>query len=90
MQLYSDRRLYAASDLVGFLECEHLTTLDLIHLKTPLKVAEQDELDTLVQEKGFEHERAYVEHLRAQGLNVVDISVGNESIPAKVRPRWKL
>lgn len=84
MQLYGDRRLYAATDVVGFLECEHLTTLDLTHLKTPLKVAEQDESDTLVQEKGFEHERAYVEHLRAQGQNVVDISIGNESIWAKV------
>lgn len=85
MQLYGERRLYAATDVVGFLECEHFTTLSLVHLRTPLKVAEADESDKLVQEKGFEHEREYAEHLRMQGLNVVDISVGNESIEARVQ-----
>lgn len=84
MQTYGQGRLYAATDLVGFLECEHLTALDLTHLKTPLKVAQKDEADVLVQEMGFEHERAYVEHLRSQGLNVVDIAVDNETIEAKV------
>lgn len=84
MQLYANGRLYSATDVVGFLECEHLTTLDLTHLTTPLEIAQRDESDTLVQEKGFEHERAYVEVLRASGLTVVDIAVGNESITAKV------
>lgn len=84
MQLYEGGRLYSATDVVGFLECEHLTTLDITHLTTPLQVAERDEADTLVQEKGFEHERAYVEVLRGKGLDVVDIAAGNDSIRAKV------
>ena len=37
---------------------------------TPLDVALK-----LLREKGAAHERAYVEHLRAQGLTVVEIQV---------------
>jgi len=33
MQKIKDTIYYAASDIVNFLECEHLTTLDLINLQ---------------------------------------------------------
>ena len=85
MQKYGTGRLYAATDIVGFLECEHLTTLGLQHLITPLPVAERDELDKLVQEKGYEHERAYRDHLMARGLAVVDISQTAKGIPQQVQ-----
>src|SRR5690349_17831629 len=49
VQIHGRGRLYAATDLVGFLECEHLTSLDLMHVVTPLKVAERDESARLVQ-----------------------------------------
>jgi hypothetical protein len=34
---------YSASDVVNFLECEHLTSLDLINLETPLPQTEDDD-----------------------------------------------
>ncbi|MFG6417354.1 hypothetical protein ACG02S_26025 [Roseateles sp. DC23W] len=60
-------RLYAATDLVNFLECEHITSLDLQDLVSPLPRAEVDESTQLIQQKGYEHEDAYVQYLRDQG-----------------------
>jgi hypothetical protein len=34
---------YSASDVVNFLDCEHLATLDLINLESPLPQTEDDE-----------------------------------------------
>lgn len=84
MRIRGAGRLYAATDLVNFLECEHLTSLDLRNLNTPLPLAEVDESVQLIQQKGYEHEDAYVQHLRDQGLTVVDIAQGNESLESKV------
>ncbi len=84
MQNRDSGRLYSATDLVNFLECEHVTSLDLQNLQSPLPRAEVDESTQLIQQKGYEHEEAYVQHLRDQGLSVVDIAEGNESFPAKV------
>jgi hypothetical protein len=36
VQKRDEEILYSASDLVNYLECEHLTALDLIDLETPL------------------------------------------------------
>ena len=34
MQLINSQRLYSATDLVNFIECEHLTALDLAALQS--------------------------------------------------------
>lgn len=65
---------YSASDLVGFLECRHRTTLDLIDLDTPLERAPQDEQIELIQDKGFAHEADYFNALRERGGRVVELS----------------
>ena len=83
MQTFGTNRRYSASDVVGFVECEHVTTLDLIDLETPLPRAETDESGKLVQEKGMEHERAYLEHLKGKGLIVVEIGANDEGLTAK-------
>ena len=70
MQANGDYRRYSASDVVGFVECEHVTTLDLVDLAERLPRAEEDESAKLVQEKGIEHEKAYLATLRARGLRV--------------------
>jgi len=70
---------YSASDLVNFLDCEHLTTLDLINLETPLPKAVDDEENLLYMHKGIIHETTYLEQLKHQGKSVADISVyGND------------
>src|SRR5689334_7954542 len=73
MQRYGDKTLYSASDLVGFLECEHATTLDTAHLVTPMTRAIDDESTALIQAKGVDHERSFLESLRAQGLRIAEI-----------------
>ena len=65
---------FSASDLVGYLECPHRTTRDLIDLDTPLERAAPDEQVELIQDKGFAHEAQYLDSLQAQGIEVVRIS----------------
>jgi len=58
--------LYSASDLVNYLECEHLTSLDLIDLETPLPRTEDSDEAKLIQAKGYSHESAFFEQLKAR------------------------
>ena len=75
MQLIDGSPVYSASDLVGFLACEHLTQLERAvleglaerpHLPDP-------ELDVL-RKRGFEHEQRYLAELTADGRSVVAIT----------------
>lgn len=74
MQKIKDTIYYSASDIVNFLECEHLTALDLINLETPLPQAEDDDEAILYQQKGIAHEGAYVDHIRKSVSFLVDVS----------------
>lgn len=66
--------LYSASDLVNYLECEHLTSLDLVDLETPLpRTADSDEAK-LIQAKGYSHEAEFFEQLKASHGRVIDIA----------------
>jgi len=76
---------YSASDVVNFLDCEHLTTLDLINLETPLPKAEEDEETLLYMHKGIAHETSYLAHLQQQGLNIADISGFKENLQDAVK-----
>jgi len=74
MQIYNKTHLFSASDLVNFLECQHLTALDLQNLETPLPKVADDEQAKLLQEKGYAHEAAYLEKLRGNGVDVMDLN----------------
>lgn len=74
MQRRNGNVLYSASDLVNFLECDHLTTLDLINLDTPLPRKVVSDEDRLIQQHGFKHESAYLDHLKRNHARVVDLS----------------
>ena len=63
MQKHEGRALFSASDLVGFQECAHYTTLSLIDLETPLQRAKDDESLELIQDKGFAHEAGFLASL---------------------------
>ncbi len=73
MQVLNGSRLYSASDLVYFLACRHHTYLDLVDLETPLPKADDDPEAALLQEKGEEHERAYLAQLDSSGHRVVAV-----------------
>jgi hypothetical protein len=65
----------SATDLANHLSCRHLTTVELRLAKGEIAEPtwENPHLRVL-QQRGLEHEKAYVEWLRAQGLSIVDLS----------------
>jgi predicted RecB family nuclease len=74
LQRLDDRILHSASDLVHFLECGHRTTLDLQDLDDPQPKAQDDEHAQLIQRKGVEHEKRFLQTLRTRHARVVDIT----------------
>ena len=88
-KLSAGKRLYAATDIVNFLECEHLTALDLQHLETPLQKAVDDEQAELIKNKGFAHEAAYVQKLREHHSSFIDIAASGESREARYEATTK-
>src|SRR4030095_1385337 len=71
----------SASDLANHLACRHLTMLDLEALCGRIRppVWRAPWLIVL-QERGFEHERSFLGHLREQGLSIFEL--GEESSPS--------
>jgi uncharacterized protein len=64
----------SATDLVGHLNCAHLTKLDLAVAGGTLRAPTfYDPFRHLLQERGSRHEQAYIDHLRLDGLSVVEI-----------------
>src|ERR1700684_1916262 len=62
----------SASDLSNHLACNHLTVLDLAVATGSRAAPKWNSPDAWVlQQRGIEHEDAYIEHLTAQGLSVV-------------------
>ena len=82
MQRRNGSTLYSASDLVNFMGCTHATVLDLRHLVAPVELPPDGDQAKLLQERGLEHERAYLKRLREQGLATVEID-GDGSIEEK-------
>ncbi len=74
MQLIDGRPVFAATDLVGFLACEHRFALEraAMHglVKKPVR---NDPTIELVAKRGLEHERRFLADLRADGRRVVEI-----------------
>jgi len=65
----------SATDLANHLSCRHLTTLDTRLAKGEIAEPswENPHLRAL-QQRGLEHERAYVDSLRTRELSIVDLS----------------
>src|SRR5579862_6384054 len=65
----------SASDLVNRLNCRHLTALDLSVANGVLpRPKVWDPVLAILAERGSAHERNYVDHLRAAGHQVAEIS----------------
>jgi hypothetical protein len=75
MQKVGDSIFVSASDLVGHLNCRHLTGLDIAVATGALeKPKVWDPLLQLLWERGARHEQAFVDHLEAQGFTVTVIA----------------
>jgi predicted RecB family nuclease len=74
VQIIDGRPVFAATDLVGYLACEHLTGLELAALAglVPRPTRLDPEID-LIAKRGVEHERRYLEGLEVPGKRVVRI-----------------
>ena len=75
MRIASSTLELSASDLSQFLACRHLTPLDLAVAQGQRAAPSWvDPALVLLQERGLGHERRYVDTLRGQGLEAVDLS----------------
>jgi uncharacterized protein len=74
MQLIGDKPVYSATDLVGFLACQHLTALDHAALFGLLPHPRRFDADLeVLRQRGFEHEWRYRDQLVALGKSVAEI-----------------
>jgi predicted RecB family nuclease len=79
MQRYGDRLLYSPSDLGNFVSCEHLTALELAAaLGEATRPSLSNAYIDLIARKGEEHERNFLEALRADGNEVSEIGLGED------------
>jgi uncharacterized protein len=81
MQLIDGQPVFAATDLVGFLACEHLVGLELAALAG--LVAKPERLDPemdLIAKRGDEHEKRYLAGLEEAGRRVTRI-VEDSTLP---------
>src|SRR5688572_303326 len=83
MQRDAANALYSAKDLLNFLSCAHSTALDLLCLGRQLDVPPDDDdpFLSLLKQKGTDHERQYLERLRAEGRSIREIE-RSESLDA--------
>jgi hypothetical protein len=78
MQRLDGSLLSSPSDLNHFLECEHLTALDLAVARGDLvRPALDDPQRELIAHKGDEHEAQHLASLRAQGETIATIELGD-------------
>src|SRR6186997_1564020 len=76
MRRENSRLSFSPSDLNGYLACPHLTSLQVAvtrgELKKPFRVNAQADL---IRSKGDEHEARYLQNLRDEGRDVVEIDL---------------
>ena len=79
MQLIDGKPVFSATDLVGYLACEHLTALERAALaglvEKPMR--EDRELD-VIRRRGEQHEARYLADLESEGKRVVRVEREDE------------
>ncbi|MEK6719997.1 MAG: TM0106 family RecB-like putative nuclease [Chloroflexota bacterium] len=86
MQLVDGQLIVSASDLVGFLECDHLVTLEMERTRGEREKPFRDDPQLeLIQKRGYAHEQAYIARLRAEGREVQEIDTGDLKTPEQLR-----
>jgi uncharacterized protein len=78
MQRVGAGLFFSPSDLNHFVECEHLTALDLLAIDGRGVAKEKDPQAEIMRAKGLEHEVAWLQRLKAAGQQVVTIAAGDE------------
>jgi predicted RecB family nuclease len=80
MYLLDDQLILSASDLNNYVQCRHLTSLDLAYARGEIadKATDRDPIAALLSEKGEAHEQAYLQKLQGEGREVVEIEMQRE------------
>jgi predicted RecB family nuclease len=79
MQLRDGSFVFSPSDLNDFLECEHLTALELAAARRErIRPERDDPHGDLIRRKGEEHEAAHLATLEGDGLNVARIELDGD------------
>ena len=74
MQDLDGTLVVSATDLVGFLECGHLVTLERLRAAGTLDKPFRDDPELeLIRRRGFDHEQAYLRRLRDEGRGVYEV-----------------
>ncbi|MDQ3880976.1 MAG: TM0106 family RecB-like putative nuclease, partial [Chloroflexota bacterium] len=74
MQLIDGAPVFSATDLVGYLACEHLTNLDRAVLAGVVERPHYDDVELdVIRRRGFEHEKRYLDDLLAEGRSATEI-----------------
>ena len=86
VEIIKDSLTYSATDLVGFLECQHLTGLERAALSGHQERPERTDLvlDRIAQ-RGQLHERRFLWSLHSHGLQTVELEL-DSSRPRSERP----
>ena len=76
MEIINDRLTYSATDLVGFLECGHLVSLERAavsgHLERPMH---SDPVLDRIAQRGQVHEERFLGSLLSDGFHVVNLEL---------------
>src|SRR4051812_35678502 len=80
MYLLDEQLVVSASDLNNFTACRHLMRLNLEYARGELeRPDDRDPTTEIVARKGDEHETRYLESLKTEGKDVVEISQDDNS-----------
>lgn len=87
MQRHEDGTLVvSATDLVGFLECDHLVTLEQARARGEIeKPFHFDPQLELLRKRGYAHEQAEIARLTAAGRTVVEMTQRDPKSPDELR-----
>jgi hypothetical protein len=84
MRVRQGKLTQSATDLANHMSCRHLTNVDLRLARGEIAEPSWENPNLRVmQQRGLEHEKAYVKSLRSKGLVVIDLSHEPEELASE-------
>ena len=80
MQLVDGAPVFSATDLVGYLACEHLTALERAAVQGIVQRPHRNDRELeIIRKRGFAHEARYLDELSTDGVRVVTVERDDEA-----------
>jgi predicted RecB family nuclease len=88
MRIVNGQLTLSASDLANHLACPHLTSLNLAVARGSMASPTwRDPLLEVLRERGYQHEAAYLDHLRSEGRGVLELHDESDPLEALAQTR---